>query len=118
MPLIRALSIDIGWKHLAYAMLEVGSENETKHTSDEDFSIKAWNCESLLTSSENGPVNVNDTSLDELIRLTVPSIAKILDFWIKWPGSSEDLKVHGTIGHVLRQQKVRGGGNSSIVKLY
>lgn len=92
MPLIRALSIDIGWKHLAYAMLEVGSENETKQTSEEDFSIKAWNCESLLTSSENGPVNVNDTSLDELIRLTVPSIAKILDFWIKWPGSSEDLK--------------------------
>ena len=92
MPLIRALSIDIGWKHLAYAMLEVGSENETKQTSEEDFSIKAWNCENLLTSSENGPVNVNDTSLDELIRLTVPSIAKILDFWIKWPGSSEDLK--------------------------
>ena len=86
MPLIRALSIDIGWKHLAYAMLEVGCENE-EAKDEEDFSIKAWNCESLLTSS----VNVNDTSLDELIRLTVPSIAKILDFWMKWP-SCEHLK--------------------------
>lgn len=88
MPLIRALSIDIGWKHLAYAMLEVGCENEDKQAKDEeDFSIKAWNCESLLTST----INVNDTSLDELIRLTVPSIAKIVDFWKKWP-SCEDSK--------------------------
>lgn len=88
MPLIRALSIDIGWKHLAYAMLEVGCENEDKQSNDdEDFSIKAWNCESLLTST----INVNDTSLDELIRLTVPSIAKIVDFWKKWP-SCEDSK--------------------------
>lgn len=88
MPLIRALSIDIGWKHLAYAMLEVGCENEDKQGKDEeDFSIKAWNCESLLTST----INVNDTSLDELIRLTVPSIAKIVDFWKKWP-SCEDSK--------------------------
>jgi len=86
MPLIRALSIDIGWKHLAYAMLEVGCENE-EAKDEEDFSIKAWNCESLLTSL----VNVNDTSLDELVRLTVPSIAKILDFWMKWP-SCQDLK--------------------------
>ena len=88
MPLIRALSIDIGWKHLAYAMLEVGCENEDNQAKDEeDFSIKAWNCESLLTST----INVNDTSLDELIRLTVPSIAKIVDFWKKWP-SCEDSK--------------------------
>ena len=88
MPLIRALSIDIGWKHLAYAMLEVGCENEDKQAKDEeDFSIKAWNCESLLTST----INVNDTSLDELIRSTVPSIAKIVDFWKKWP-SCEDSK--------------------------
>jgi hypothetical protein len=78
--MLRALSIDIGWKHLAYAMLEVGSMNE--NCTDEEFSIKAWNCESLL----EGHVNVNDTSLDELIRLTVPSIAKILKKWIAWPG--------------------------------
>jgi hypothetical protein len=83
MPLLRALSIDIGWKHLAYAMLEVGSI--TENFTDEEFSIKAWNCESLLEGHEN-IINVNDTSLDELIRLTVPTIAKILKKWIEWPG--------------------------------
>ena len=99
MPIVRALSIDIGWKHLAYAMLEVGSDcRDDQGANDEkDFSIKAWNCESLLASvSASGvaagdeEINVNSTSLDELIRMTVPSIAKILEFWTKWPGLADD----------------------------
>jgi hypothetical protein len=99
MPLIRALSIDLGWKHLAYAMLEVGSDHSSTGTDSDsltnDFSIKAWNCESLLEGMTKGKeqevdnVNVNDTSLDELIRLTVPAVAKILDFWVKWPGQTD-----------------------------
>jgi len=98
MPLIRALSIDLGWKHLAYAMLEVGSDQSSSSDSDSltnDFSIKAWNCESLLEGKNEGKeqkvdtVNVNDTSLDELIRLTVPAVAKILEFWVKWPGQTD-----------------------------
>jgi hypothetical protein len=99
MPLIRALSIDLGWKHLAYAMLEVGSDHSSTGTDSDsltnDFSIKAWNCESLLEGMTKGKeqegdnVNVNDTSLDELIRLTVPSVAKILEFWVKWPGQTD-----------------------------
>jgi hypothetical protein len=99
MPLIRALSIDLGWKHLAYAMLEVGSDHSSTGTDSDsltnDFSIKAWNCESLLEGMTKGKeqevdnVNVNDTSLDELIRLTVPAVANILEFWVKWPGQTD-----------------------------
>lgn len=108
MPLIRALSIDLGWKHLAFAMLEVGSDHSSDSCATEssltDFSIKAWNCESLLEgltvqktngkTKDNGGkevvnVNVNDTSLDELIRLTVPAVAKILEFWVQWPGQTD-----------------------------
>lgn len=73
------MSIDIGWKHLAFVMLEVGCQNE----SETDFSIKMWGCENLLSDTL---VNVNQTSLDELIRLTVPSVAKIMETWTKWPG--------------------------------
>ena len=107
MPLIRALSIDLGWKHLAFAMLEVGSDHSSDSCATEssltDFSIKAWNCESLLEgitvlktngkTKDNGKevvnVNVNDTSLDELIRLTVPAVANILEFWVQWPGQTD-----------------------------
>jgi hypothetical protein len=80
-------------------MLEVGSDHSSTGTDSDsltnDFSIKAWNCESLLEGMTKGKeqevdnVNVNDTSLDELIRLTVPAVAKILDFWVKWPGQTD-----------------------------
>jgi len=89
---VRCVSIDIGWKHLAFVMLEVGCltrrESEDQGEENEnDFSIKMWGCENLLSETDTS-VNVNQTSLDELIRLTVPTVAKIVEKWTKWPGQS------------------------------
>ena len=105
---IRALSVDLGWKHLAYAILDIGNaENDENH---DDFNILAWDCHNLLSEAN---INVNEASLDELIRLTVPSVALIIDVWTKWKPTiafleQQPLGMHArnvkskTLSHVLQ----------------
>ena len=82
--MLRILSVDIGWRNLASVKLELYRSNGNNTKEDltaEDFNILSWKIDSLLDDT----VNVNETSLDELIKITVPSLAKVIEEWSSWP---------------------------------
>ena len=82
--MLRILSVDIGWRNLASVKLELYGRNGNNSKEDltaEDFNILSWKIDSLLDDT----VNVNESSLDELIKVTVPSLAKVIEEWSSWP---------------------------------
>jgi hypothetical protein len=75
---MRVLSVDIGWRHLAYAKMELCSS--TMH-------LLEWDVINLLEG--DAAANVNSLTLEELVRRTVPSVWSTIKAWAKWPSGDQ-----------------------------
>jgi hypothetical protein len=66
---MRVVSVDIGWRHLAYAILDVSLEK---------FEILEWAVKDII---EDESVNVNKTSVEDLVKMSAAAFGKIVDGW-------------------------------------
>lgn len=75
---MRVLSVDIGWRHLAFALLEVTLES---------LRVVQWQVLDLL-GEEGADLNVNKTTLEELVRRTAPAFQAAVSQWcaVDWAG--------------------------------
>jgi hypothetical protein len=75
---MRVLSVDIGWRHLAYALLEVTLDS---------LRVVQWQVLDLL-GEEGADLNVNKTTLEELVRRTAPAFQAAVKSWceVDWAG--------------------------------
>jgi hypothetical protein len=66
---MRVISVDIGWRHLAYATMVV---------TETGFSIEEWK---LIDIIKDESVNVNTSTVEELTRLSAHRLGGIVEIW-------------------------------------
>lgn len=66
---MHVLSVDIGWRHLAFAQMVV---------TNDALSIEAWEIVDLIADAS---VNVNEATTEDLVRLAMPALAVVVRRW-------------------------------------
>ena len=66
---MRVLSVDIGWRHLAYASLDVNEGG---------FEIDAWEIVDIIADDA---INVNECTMEELTRLSAKRLYEVIEEW-------------------------------------
>jgi hypothetical protein len=69
---MKIISVDIGWRNLAFIVAEV---------EDNDLKIIEWGVINILIDEE---ANVNQTSVEDLIRLTGKNLRDTVNAWIEF----------------------------------
>ena len=67
---MKIISVDIGWRNLAFIEAEI-EENDLK--------IKQWDVVNILKDED---INVNQTSVEDLIRLTSKHLRETVNSWV------------------------------------
>jgi hypothetical protein len=67
---MRVVSVDIGWRHLAYADMTISLAT---------LEVHSWEIVDII---EDDKINVNTTTTEDLIKISAPMLGKIVDTWV------------------------------------